>query len=244
MRCSCEFESDCYVYLVKLVYANFQYSKYDDATIYVNGKQLDLSVTSLNSLASAPNDGKKFFDAYGWMGMSEVKPIDILKLVLDNPTLNEVIRPTASDLSIHRRILHHMGKLEKNQKSKEYNKKTLRLMGFMQNEDGEWVRKGVVTPYKEGAGGSESEEESEDEKEEATTRTETPPPIGYSSRRAAGSSHEPQLNSIEASMDEIKEEQKRLGKSIELATCMQTGFEDIKRYLVLIQSVLGLLIRM
>ncbi|KAB1228073.1 hypothetical protein CJ030_MR4G024753 [Morella rubra] len=33
-------------------------------------------------------------------------------------------------------------------------------------------------------------------------------------------------------MDEIKEEQKRLGKSMEeLATCMQTGFEDIKKIL-------------
>ncbi|KAB1223644.1 hypothetical protein CJ030_MR2G011743 [Morella rubra] len=80
--------------------------------------------------------------------------------------------------------------------------------------------------------GFKSEEESEDEEEEATARTETPPPIGYSSRRAAGSSHEPRLNSIEASIDEIKEEQKRLGKSMEeLATCMQTGFEDIKKIL-------------
>ena len=50
---------DCYVYLVKLVYANFQYSKSEGATSYVNGKQLDLSVTSLNSLVSALNIGKK-----------------------------------------------------------------------------------------------------------------------------------------------------------------------------------------
>ncbi|KAB1208318.1 hypothetical protein CJ030_MR7G023847 [Morella rubra] len=105
-------------------------------------------------------------------------------------------------------------------------------MGFMQNEDGEWVRNGVVTPHKEGVGGSESEEESEDEEEEATARTETPPPIGYSSRKTVGSSHEPRLNSLETSMDEIKDEQKKLGKSMEeLATCMQTEFEDIKKIL-------------
>ncbi|KAB1202895.1 hypothetical protein CJ030_MR8G022414 [Morella rubra] len=122
---------DCYVYLVKLVYANFQYSTSDDANSYVNGKQLDMSVASLNALASAPNDGKKFFDAYGWSG--EVR--------------------------------------EKSKESKEYNKKTLRLMGFMQNEDEEWVRKGVVTPQKGREGGSDSEEESEDEEEEATART-------------------------------------------------------------------------
>ncbi|KAB1226828.1 hypothetical protein CJ030_MR1G005052 [Morella rubra] len=77
---------DCYVYLVKLVYGNFQYSKAEDASSYVNGKQLDLSIASLNALVSAPNGGKKFFDAYGWLGMSEVEPIDILWVVLDNPT--------------------------------------------------------------------------------------------------------------------------------------------------------------
>ncbi|KAB1213231.1 hypothetical protein CJ030_MR5G022420 [Morella rubra] len=150
---------DCYVYLVKLVYANFQYSTSDDANSYVNGKQLDMSVASLNALASAPNDGKKFFDAYGWSGMSKVEPIDILRVVLDNPTLSEVIRPTAREVR------------EKSKESKEYNKKTLRLMGFMQNEDEEWVRKGVVTPQKGREGGSDSEEESEDEEEEATART-------------------------------------------------------------------------
>ncbi|KAB1206522.1 hypothetical protein CJ030_MR7G000022 [Morella rubra] len=47
---------------------------------------------------------------------------------------------------------------EKPKDSKEYNKKTLRLMGFVQNDDGEWVKKGVVTPKK---GGSDSEDEEE-----------------------------------------------------------------------------------
>ncbi|KAB1203353.1 hypothetical protein CJ030_MR8G016498 [Morella rubra] len=49
---------------------------------------------------------------------------------------------------------------EKPKESKEYNKKTLRLMGFMQNEDGEWVKKGVVTPQKKEQGVL-NEEESE-----------------------------------------------------------------------------------
>ncbi|KAB1212379.1 hypothetical protein CJ030_MR5G020714 [Morella rubra] len=57
---------------------------------------------------------------------------------------------------------------EKFKDSKEYNKKTLRLMGFIQNEDGEWVKKGVVTPQKGSEQDSDSDEESEDE-EEATT---------------------------------------------------------------------------
>ncbi|KAB1226330.1 hypothetical protein CJ030_MR1G002800 [Morella rubra] len=126
---------DCYVYLVKLVYANFQYSTSDDANSYVNGKQLDMSVASLNALASAPNvERSSLMPMDGWVDMTgEVR--------------------------------------EKPKESKEYNKKTLRLMGFMQNEDGEWVRKGVVTPQKGREGGSDSEEESEDEEEEATART-------------------------------------------------------------------------
>ena len=140
------------------------------------------------------------------------------RVVLDNPVLNEVIRPVASDLTIPRRILHHLVSniilprtekfeyitflelfvmyclitrthmnlghfmvnhmkaatekkkqwfpygmffthmflavevditeevKEKSKDSKEYNKKTLWLMGFIQNEDREWIKKGVVTP--------------------------------------------------------------------------------------------------
>ncbi|KAB1227015.1 hypothetical protein CJ030_MR1G014963 [Morella rubra] len=103
-------------------------------------------------------------------------------------------------------------------------------MGFMQNEDGEWVKKGVVTPQKGGEGGSDSEEEDNDEEATETDRTPTTTrtpmgehtpisfpslQLGSSSRMPATSPHEPRLNSIEASIDEIKEEQKRLVKTME-----------------------------
>ncbi|KAB1213246.1 hypothetical protein CJ030_MR5G009659 [Morella rubra] len=127
---------------------------------------------------SAPNNGKKFFDAYNWMGMSE---------------------------------------------------------------DGEWVKKSVVTPQKDSERGSGSEEQSEDMDEDDTARTPmgestplfaTPPPFGYSSQRAAGTSHEPRLHSLEASMAAIKEEQKRLGQTLNtMVTRMETGFDDIKQLL-------------
>ncbi|KAB1203981.1 hypothetical protein CJ030_MR8G002124 [Morella rubra] len=211
MECSCEFESGLLCVFGEVGLCKLSIFKSEDANSYVNGKELDLSVASLNALASAPNDGKKFFDAHGWMGMSEVEPIDILRVVLDN--LSEVIRPTASDLSTIEGSYIIWEVREKPKESKEYNKKTLRLMGFMQNEDGEWVRKGVVTPQKGREGGSDSEEESEDEEEEATARTPmgtrtpirentplsvSPPPIGYSSRRVTGSSHAPRcLKSFE-----------------------------------------------
>ncbi|KAB1218910.1 hypothetical protein CJ030_MR3G018213 [Morella rubra] len=103
-------------------------------------------------------------------------------------------------------------------------------MGFMQNEDGEWVKKGVATPQKDSERGSGFEEESDDmDEDDPTARTPmakstplsaTPPPFGYSSRREA------------ASISEIKQEQQKLGKHMEdLTTCMKTGFEDIKQIL-------------
>ncbi|KAB1206376.1 hypothetical protein CJ030_MR7G018893 [Morella rubra] len=143
-----------------VVLANFQFSKSEDAISYVNGKQLDLSDSSLNSLASAPNGGKKFLDAYSWIGMSEIEPIDILSVVLDNPTLNMKVDLTGE---VRRKL----------KDSKEYNKKTLRLMDFMQNEDGEWVKKGVVTPQTGCEWGSAYKEESEDEEEGDTERNPT-----------------------------------------------------------------------
>ncbi|KAB1209540.1 hypothetical protein CJ030_MR6G018871 [Morella rubra] len=55
----------------------------------------------------------------------------------------------------------------------------------------------------------------------------TPTPEAY-----IYSSPEPRLNVLEASMDEIKEEQKRLGKTMEdMVTSMKTGFDNIKHLL-------------
>ncbi|KAB1219404.1 hypothetical protein CJ030_MR3G001113 [Morella rubra] len=71
---------NCYVYLVKLVYANFQFTKSEDADSYVNGKMLDLSSSSLNSMVNAPDAGKKFFENHGWVGLSEVDPFIFLGL--------------------------------------------------------------------------------------------------------------------------------------------------------------------
>ncbi|KAB1209543.1 hypothetical protein CJ030_MR6G018868 [Morella rubra] len=182
---------------------DFQNRKSEDATSYVNGKQLDLSITSLNSLVPALNSGKKFSDVYGWLGISEVEPIDILRVVLDNPTLpnqfieDYIIWSAATEKKNPRlpygMFFTHMfhalevdltGEVrEKPKDSKEYNKKTLRLMGFIQNED-------------------------------------------------KNGSPEPRLNVLEASMDEIKEEQKRLGKTMEdMVTSMKTGFDNIKHLL-------------
>lgn len=67
---------DVFTYLVKLAYANFAYIVTEDASSLINWKHLDFSVSSLISLASAPNYAK-FFDSYGCSGMSKVEPIDI-----------------------------------------------------------------------------------------------------------------------------------------------------------------------
>ena len=42
-------------------------------------------------------------------------------------------------------------------------------MGFVQNGDGEWVKKGVVTPQKGGDSRSDSEEGDDEDEEEADT---------------------------------------------------------------------------
>ncbi|KAB1220557.1 hypothetical protein CJ030_MR3G015810 [Morella rubra] len=49
--------------------------------------------------------------------------------------------------------------------SKEYNQKTLRLMGFTQNDEGFWIKKADATPQKRSHRGSDSDANSEDEEE-------------------------------------------------------------------------------
>ncbi|KAB1223154.1 hypothetical protein CJ030_MR2G016455 [Morella rubra] len=166
---------DVYVYLVKLAYANFQHSMTEHASSLVNGKQLDLSVSSLNSLASAPNTGKKFFDPMvGWAATEKKKQGLPYGMFFTH--------------MFHVFEVEMTGEVqEKPKDSKEYNKKTLRLMGFVQNDDGEWVKKEFLD----------------------------------------ASSHEPCLSELEASMAELKEEQKKMTAS------MQAGFEDIKKLLAI-----------
>lgn len=93
---------DVYPVLVKLAFTNFVCTVTKDASSLVNGKHLDLFVSSLYNLASAPNSGKNFYDSYGRSGMYKVEPIEILWVVLDNPNLNEVVKPEASDLTVYR----------------------------------------------------------------------------------------------------------------------------------------------
>lgn len=52
---------------------------------------------------------------------------------------------------------------EKTKASKEYNKKTLRLMGFIENDEGEWVKKGVTTPQQSVLEDEKADEEAEEE---------------------------------------------------------------------------------
>lgn len=204
--------------MVKQAFINFAFNVFEDALSLVKGKDLDLSVTSFNTMASSPNFDLKFFDSYSWTEMSNVDPLVIIRVMLDDPSLDEVVKLAVSDFNIDRRLLHHMvfniilprtGKFEyvmflnlfvmyclltrrqinlghlllnhmkdacekkrhglpygmlfiqifqvfevdmggeereKTKTSKEYNKNTLRLMGFIENEEGEWVKKGVTTP--------------------------------------------------------------------------------------------------
>jgi outer membrane murein-binding lipoprotein Lpp len=311
---------DYFPYLVKLVYSNLKITSAENVTSYVNAQHLDLSVTSLNSVISAPNEGKCFYDAYSWVGMSEVEPIEILRVVLEDPTLEDIVKPMANALSVHRRILHHMvcniilprtGKFEyvtylelfimyclitrtrmnlghlmlnhmkaaiekkkqglpygmyfthvfhafevsivgevkeKPKIFQEYNEKTLKLMGYMKNDEGLWIKKGAGASHMVEERGSESEDESADEAEvEATDRVpmtagtpprERPPvhattsPAVRSSRREVGGSRDSRLNSLAASVEEIKEAQHQLSMKMDgLSSDVKTGLEDIKKML-------------
>lgn len=93
---------------MKQSFANFAFTVNEDASSLVKCKDLDLSVSPLNVVALSPNSGVKFFESYTWAGFSDVEPIEILRDDLDDPSLDEIVKPEANDLNIHRRLLHHM----------------------------------------------------------------------------------------------------------------------------------------
>lgn len=97
---------DAYPFLVKQVFPNFSFYAIEDAFSLVKGKNLDLSMTFLNNLAFTPNSEFSFFESYGWSEMSEVKPLQILRVMMGDLNLSEVVKPEASDLNVHRTLLY------------------------------------------------------------------------------------------------------------------------------------------
>lgn len=101
---------------------------------------------------------------------------------------------------------------EKPKASKEYNKKTLRLMGFIENEDREWIKKRVATPQ-QSVTEDEDIEEKEDEEDEASYRgaeaadTPSSPPSGHASTSciALAIRNGPQLSLMEDSLRDLKD---------------------------------------
>ncbi|KAB1215942.1 hypothetical protein CJ030_MR4G006346 [Morella rubra] len=133
---------------------------------------------------------------------------------------------------------------EKPKETKEYNKKTLRLMGFVETDDGEWVRKGVVTPKKVDSKTEEEDEEGDDgvgdndgDRTPMSDRTPVLRPhklVIATSFRATRTSNarEPRLGHLEASIFYLKTEQHKLSKRVEdLATSVKKGFVDVKKIL-------------
>ncbi|KAB1223113.1 hypothetical protein CJ030_MR2G018732 [Morella rubra] len=124
---------DSFPYLVKQAYVNFNFDMSEIASRFVKGKELDFYMNGMNVVAISPNSWVKFFESYTWAGMSDVEPIEILRVVLDNPELDEIVKPVANDFDIHKRLLHHI-----------------------------WVKKAMATPSQE-IQEEEVEEEAEEE---------------------------------------------------------------------------------
>ncbi|KAB1213238.1 hypothetical protein CJ030_MR5G022427 [Morella rubra] len=135
----------------------------------------------------------------------------------------------------------------KPKESKEYNKKTLRLMGFVETDNGECVRKVVVTPKKVDSKAEEEDKEGDDgagdiegtpiaDRSHMSDRTPILRPhellIATSSRTWASSAHEPRLGHPKASIVDLKIEQQKLSKSVEdIATSLKIGFVDMEKIL-------------
>ncbi|KAB1219894.1 hypothetical protein CJ030_MR3G009536 [Morella rubra] len=166
------------------------------ASGFVKGKELDLFVNELNAVSFSLNSGVKFFQSYTWAGMSDVEPIDILRVVLDNLELDEIVKPFACDFDVHRRLLHHI------------------------NEDDQWVKKAVANLSQEIQKEEiEDEEAKEEDTEEvkamvedkpessipATTSPRTPhtPTVG---RSVASGSYETRLGLLEALVSDLKDQ--------------------------------------
>ncbi|KAB1202678.1 hypothetical protein CJ030_MR8G012630 [Morella rubra] len=137
-------------------------------------------------------------------------------------------------------MLRQMVKKERNQRSPgNTNQKTLRLIGFIQNEDDEWVKKAVATPSQEIQEEAAEEEEAEKEDPEevepvtedradeeitvpASPRTPHTPAVG---RSAAFGSHATRLALLEASISDLKEQ------TVMMHCDIWAGFDEIKSIL-------------
>ncbi|KAB1206094.1 hypothetical protein CJ030_MR7G005998 [Morella rubra] len=161
----------------------------------------------VDTLCVPGEDWVKFFESYTWAGISDVEPIEILRVVLDIAKLDEIVKPMASDFDVHRILLHHI------------------------NEDDELVKKAVTPPSQEIQEEEDEEEDLEEVEAVAEGKSDGDIPVPASPRTlvagqsVSSRSHETRLALLEASVLDLEDR-------VLLVNCdMWARFDEIKSIL-------------
>ena len=88
-----------YITLVKHFYTHFEF-KYDKITFYVKGKFISLPLSTLASILGVPCTTVQCYTINSWMQFKRYNPLESIRQMCGNPSIEEPYRPKISDLTL------------------------------------------------------------------------------------------------------------------------------------------------
>jgi hypothetical protein len=97
-----------YTTLVKHFYTHFQF-QHNIITSYVKGKSISLSQSELASVLQVPRNGTiQRYTTNSWMVFKGYNPLESIRQMCGNPSIEVPIRPKISELTLESRLIHHI----------------------------------------------------------------------------------------------------------------------------------------
>jgi hypothetical protein len=96
-----------YTTLVKHFYTHFEYKDYK-ITSYVKGKFISLTLSTLASILEVPRTTIQRYTTNSWMQFEGYNPLESIRQMCGNPSIEEAYRPKISKLTLESRIIHHI----------------------------------------------------------------------------------------------------------------------------------------
>jgi hypothetical protein len=96
-----------YTTLVKHFYTHFEY-KHDKITYYVKGKFISLTLSTLVSILGVPRTTIQCYTTNSWMQFEGYNPLESIRQMCGNPSIEEPYRPKISELTLESRLIHHI----------------------------------------------------------------------------------------------------------------------------------------
>ena len=97
-----------YSTLVRHLYTHFTHHNFDSIASYVKGKEIQITRDLLSSIFKIPHGEVHHFETNTWIPIDGFNPLTALRQIFHDNSIESLIKPTLSELTVEHRIIHHL----------------------------------------------------------------------------------------------------------------------------------------